>query len=264
MRSPTRRGAKALALLAVLLLTACANSGPEMSPQRTGSAVERVSPVRAADINTRLGVGYLERGQIQLALEKLEMAVRQDEQHVPAHLALGIVYERIGREDRALQHLQRAVRLAPEDGAVHNSLAALLCRVGRYDEAEQHFGDALQDPFYPTPEVVLSNAGTCARRAGRLQDAELYLREALEIDPVNRLALFNLAGVALARDEAFSARAFLQRLESIGQLGPEGLLLGVRIERALGNPDQADRYATSLRARYPDSLQAEQLPTDES
>nr|WP_240956067.1 type IV pilus biogenesis/stability protein PilW [Wenzhouxiangella sp. XN79A] len=252
------------AVLATLALSGCATSSRETSPQRTGSAVERVSPVRAADINTRLGVGYLERGQIQLALEKLELAVRQDEQHVPAHLALGIVYERIGREERALEHLQRAVRLAPEDGAAHNSLAALLCRVGRYDEAERHFGDALEDPFYPTPEVVLANAGSCARRAGRLENAEAYLRQALEIDPTNRVALFNLAGVALAQGEAFSARAFLQRLEGAGQMGPDALLLGVRIERMLGNREEAERYATRLRARYPESLQVEQLQADES
>ncbi len=252
------------AVLGTLLMAGCATTNPDMSPQRTGSSVERVSPVRAADINTRLGVGYLEQGQLQLALEKLELAVRLDDQHVPAHLALGIVYEQIGREQRALGHLERAVRLAPEDGAAHNSLAALLCRMGRYDDAERHFGDALDDPFYRTPEVVLTNAGSCARRAGRLDDAESYLRQALEFDPVNRLALFNLANVALAQNEAFSARAFLQRLEGTGPLGPDALLLGVRIERALGNTDESERYAASLRARYPESLQVEQLEADES
>lgn len=247
-----------IGILAVLL-SGCASTGNELSPQRTGSAVERVSPVRAADINTRLGVGYLERGQLQLALEKLEQAVSQDPQHVPAHLALGIIYERIGRDERALDHLERAVRLAPEDGAVHNSYAALLCRLGRYERADRHFNEALEDPFYPTPEVVLSNAGACARRAERPDAAEAYLRQALDIDPVNRLALFNLAGLSLEQGRAFPARAFIQRLESSGPLGPDALLLGVRIERALGDEDEAQRYATSLRARYPESLQVEQL-----
>lgn len=243
----------------VLLVAGCATTNNDVSPQRTGSSVERISPVRAADINTRLGVGYLERGQIQLALEKLELAVRQDEQHVPAHLALGIVYERIGRQERALDHLERAVRLAPEDGAAHNSLAALLCRIGRFGDADRHFRSALNDPFYSTPEVVLTNAGSCARRAERLEDAETYLREALQIDPVNQVALFNLALVTLDRNEAFTARAFLQRLEGTGPLGPEGLLLGVRIESALENVEEAQLYASRLRARYPDSLEADQL-----
>jgi type IV pilus assembly protein PilF len=247
------------AVLLVLFLAGCATTRDDVTPQRTGSSVERISPVRAADINTRLGVGYLERGQIQLALEKLELAVRQDEQHVPAHLALGIVYERIGREQRALDHLERAVRLAPEDGAAHNSLAALLCRTGRYGRADDHFRRALEDPFYGTPEVVLANAGSCASRAGRLEDAELYLREALQIDPVNQVALFNLARVTLERNEAFSARAFLQRLEGTGLLGPDALLLGVRIEIALGNRNEAERYAALLRARYPESMEADQL-----
>ncbi len=252
------------ALALVLLLSGCASTGGELNPQRTGSAVERVSPVRAADINTRLGVGYLERGQIQLALEKLELAVSQDPHHVPAHLALGIVYERIGRDTRALGHLERAARLAPEDGAVHNSFAALLCRVERFDEADRHFREALEDPFYPTPEVVLSNAGSCARRAGRDSEAEDYLRQALEIDPRNRLALFNLATLSFESGRAFPARAFLQRLEATGPLGPDALLLGVRVERALNSPEDAERYAMQLRSRYPESLQAEQLRAGDS
>lgn len=251
-------------LVALVVMAGCASTSQELSPQRTGSAVERVSPIRAADINTRLGVGYLEREQLQLALEKLELAVSQDPDHVPAHLALGIVYERIGRDPRALRHLERAVRLAPEDGAVHNSYAALLCRVGRYDEAERHFGSALNDPFYPTPEVVLSNAGACARRAERLETAEGYLRRALEIDPINRLALFNMAELSLDTGRPLPARAFMQRLEASGALGPDALLLGVRIERALDSADDAARYAARLRSRYPESVQAQQLTVDDS
>lgn len=253
-----------VAALGVLILGGCATTNDEMSSQRTGSSVERISPVRAADINTRLGVGYLERGQLQVALEKLELAVDQDPNHVPAHLALGLVYEQIGRENQALNHLERAVRLAPEDGAAHNSYAALLCRVGRFDAAERHFRSALEDPFYPTPEVVLSNAGACARRAERYEVAEDYLRRALEIDPINRLALFNMAGLSLETGRALPARAFLQRLEASGAIGPDALLLGVRIERSLGSDEDADRYAAQLLARYPESTQVQQLRADET
>jgi len=185
----------AAALLTLILLGGCAATD-ESDPRRSGSAVDRVSPVRAAELNTRLGVGYLERGQLQVALQKLEQAVEQDPEHVPAHLALGIVYQRIDATDSALQHLRTAVRLAPEDGGAHNSYAALLCEVGRYDAADRHFQAALEDPFYATPGVALANAGACARRDGRLDAAERYLREALRYDAQNRTALFNLAVAA--------------------------------------------------------------------
>ncbi|MBS3742989.1 MAG: type IV pilus biogenesis/stability protein PilW [Wenzhouxiangellaceae bacterium] len=241
-------------------LTGCAaNNANDVDSRRTGSGVDRVSPVRAAEVNTRLGVGYLERGELQVAMQKLELAVDQDPKHSPAHLALGVVYQSIDRDDKALKHLRTAVRLAPDDGGAHNSYAALLCQIGRYSEADRHFRMALEDPFYATPEVALANAGSCARRDGREEDAEDYLREALEYDPQNRTALFNLARLSFDRGEPLSARAFLQRLEASGGLGARSLLLAVQVERDLGSERDAERYAAVLTQQYPDSPQASQL-----
>jgi len=245
--------------IAVTFLAACATSGGETDARRTGSAVERVSPVRAAELNTRLGVGYLERGEIQIAMQKLELAVEQDPQHVPAHLALGIVYQRIDRVDRALEHFRTAVRLAPGDGGAHNSYAALLCQTGRYEQADREFRAALEDPFYATPATALANAGSCARRDGRDQDAQRYLREALGFDPTNQTALFNLAMLAFAAGNPLQARAFLQRLEAAGGLGARSLLLAVRVERMLGSMDMAQRYADQLLERYPNTPQASEV-----
>lgn len=244
--------------LMCLVLSGCATNDVQPS-QRTGSSGDRVSPVRAAEINTRLGVGYMERGDLQIAMEKLEAAVRQDPEHVPAHLALGILYESIDRDAQALEHLRRAARLAPDDGAAQNSYAALLCRTGRYEEADRHFRRAMNDPFYATPEVVLANAGACARRGELYIEAEKYLRDALEIDPANRLALFNLSELFYQKGNALRARAFLQRLESIGPVGPDALWLGYRIESELNSAPDVERYAELLRGRYPDSPQASEL-----
>jgi len=258
-----RRGSAITTLVATLVavvLAGCASTNSsESDHRRSGSAVDRVSPVRAAEVNTRLGVGYLERGEVQVAMDKLELAVRQDPRHVPAHLALGIVYQSIDRNERALKHLETAVELAPEDGGAHNSYAALLCQVGRYKEADRHFRAALDDPFYATPGVALANAGSCARRDGRDEEAERYLREALEFDPRSRTALFNLAGLSFAQGEGLRARAFLQRLEAAGGLDPRSLLLAVQVERSLGSDAIAEGYASTLIERYPDSPQASQL-----
>lgn len=255
---------RAILVTAVLtaLLTACAAGGGsrgETDPRRTGSAVERTSKNRVADLNTRLGVGYLEQGNVQVALEKLELAISQDPNHAPAHLALGILYQKIGRTEPALKHLKRAVELIPEDGGARNNYGVLLCRVGRYAEADREFRAALEDPFYRTPVVALTNAGACARRAGRLDDAERYLRQALRLAPENPDTLYQMAELSLAQGNALSARGFLQRLEALGELTADALLLGVRVERTLGHMRAAETYAQTLQSRYPDSEQARAL-----
>ncbi|MFU8876636.1 MAG: type IV pilus biogenesis/stability protein PilW [Wenzhouxiangellaceae bacterium] len=253
------RFAWAGAALTMLALAGCGSNPAAPEPGRSGSSADRVSPVRAAEINTRLGVGYLERGQVEIAMEKLEMAVRQDPDHAPAHVALGVVYQSIERTEDALVHLRRAVRLAPGDGSAHNTYAALLCRVGRYADADREFRAALQDPFYATPQVVLANAGSCARRAGDVDQAEEYLRLALEFDPVNQSALFNLAEISWDQGRALQARAFLQRLESAGMMDPDALLLAIRVENELGSPADAEHYEKILFERYPQSPQASQM-----
>ena len=91
------------------------------------------------------------------------------------------------------------------------------------------------------------------------EEAERYLREALEYDPQSRTALFNLAGLSFERGEGLRARAFLQRLEAVGGLGARALLLAVQVERSLGSEAIAQEYARTLIERYPDSPQASQV-----
>lgn len=243
-------------LLSVLLAAGCA--GGASGTRDRGEDVDR-DLAQAADYNTQLGVGYFERGDLKIAMEKLKMALRQNPDYVPAHQAIGLVYQAIDRDQEALVHLKRAVELAPGDGTAHNSYAVLLCRMERFEQAEKHFRLALDDPFYATPAAVLSNAGYCAMRSGDTGAAERYLREALAYDPASAVALYNLSELSLRQGQALSARAFLQRLEAQGPLNAEALLLAVRIERALGSVDIAEDYADALLRRFPDSPQASQL-----
>lgn len=248
-----------VAIMTVLILAVgCASSQSQPGPSgRAG--MDRVSPVRAADVNTRLGIGYFQRGDLQLAMEKLERAVELDPAHVPAYATLGMIQERLGRHSRARRYYREAARLAPEDGATLNSYAAFLCRQGEYGQAEEFFERAINDPFYETREVAYTNSGACARRNGRLDAAEQQLREALEISAEYPDALYHLAQLFLQQGDAFRARAFLQRLESASDADAGALALGYRIEQRLGNKQEAARYFKRLEEGFSDSAEARNI-----
>lgn len=246
-----------LAACLLVFVVGCATTTSTPSSGRDG--MDRVSPVRAAEVNTRLGIGYLERDQVQLAIEKLETALEHDSSHTPAHLTLAMIYEQLGDVSRAGQYYGEASRLAPEDGATQNAYAVHLCRRGEFEQASRHFRAAMADPFYATPELAYGNAGACARRANDPEQAEVFLRQALEIDPDYPDALFQLADLHLQRGEAFRARAFLQRLESVVAADAALLILGYRIEQELSNPGQAEQYAARLEQQFPESPQAREL-----
>ncbi|MFW5927059.1 MAG: type IV pilus biogenesis/stability protein PilW [Wenzhouxiangella sp.] len=245
-------------IVVVQVIVGCASTANDPGP--TGnSGMDRVSPVRTAEINTRLGIGYFERDQLQVAMEKLQTALEKDPEHVPAHVTLAVIYERLGDERRAERHYERAVRYAPNDGATLNHYGAYLCQQGDYDQADEYFERATRDPFYDTPEVALTNSGSCARRNGDLDRAERQLRNALEIDAAYPDALYQLSRVYLEKDDPMRARAFLQRFEATGQTEPGALALGYRIEQELGNVTVANQYLARLEKDYPDSSEAREL-----
>jgi type IV pilus assembly protein PilF len=68
-----------------------------------------------------------------------------------------------------------------------------------------------------------------------------------------------MANVLYLKNDAFRARAFLQRLEAQGQPSPTALKLGHDIELRLGDGEAAQDYAKRLREKFPDSEPARAL-----
>ena len=96
----------ALVALVITFLSAC---GGGQGIRGSDRSEEEIS--RAAQVNTQLGGAYLQRGQYEQALEKLQKALRYDSDYAPAHSTIAILYEQIGDVDSAEKHHKRAVRL---------------------------------------------------------------------------------------------------------------------------------------------------------
>lgn len=235
-----------VSLVSLLLLAACASA-----PERDDTDARK-----AAETNTALGRQYMERGQYEISLEKLKRAVAFDETYAPAHTMLGVLYETIGEREMAEAEYRKAVRYDPEDGSVNNNLGAFLCGVGKREEADRFFRTAIEDPFYQTPQVAMSNAGSCALERGDLDTAESYLRQSLQRDPKMGAALLPMAEVSYRQGNYLKARAFLQRYEAVAARTRESLVLGVRVETALGDEASAEQYRKALRDQYPGAPEA--------
>lgn len=230
-----------VALLALLLTAGCASE-----PRKSDAELRK-----AAETNTALGRQYMDRGQYEIALEKLKRAVAYDKTYAPAHTLLGVLYETIGENEDAEVEYRLAVRHDPTDGEVNNNLGAFLCSNGKAREAEPFFDMAVDDPFYTTPQVALTNAGACALDRGELDKAESYLRQSLKIDQKSGASLLPMAEVSYRQGSFLRARAFLQRYEAVAPANEESLRLGVLIETALGDERSAEKYRAELKDKYP-------------
>lgn len=237
--------------VAVLALVAGCASGPD--PAQKDSAARK-----AAETNASLGRRYMDRGQYEVALEKLKRAVAQDPTYAPAHTLLGVLYERLGMIAEAGDEYRLAVRHAPDNGDVNNNYGVYLCGRGKAKEADEHFQKAVRDPFYATRHVAYANAGRCALDHGDLDKAERYLRQSLEYDGKYAPALLPMAELSYRKEAFLPARGFLQRFEDVGEDSAASLMLGYRIERALGDAAAADRYRRRMMDDFPDSAEAAQ------
>jgi type IV pilus assembly protein PilF len=225
-----------------------------------GAAVAQSQPVdpmqEAGRINARLAMEYLKRGQLQVAQEKIEKALVQNPRDVNVQLSAGLVYERLLDNKKAEKHYRQAVREDSESPEALNALAAFLCRNQQQAKGEEMFLKAAANPLYRTPFVAYTNAGVCARSAGRLEQAERYLRQALasQVDYPETFA--QLAGVLHERGSNLQARAFVERYLAAAPATPDMLLLGHNIELALKDAGAAAGFRERLTKEFPDSEQA--------
>ncbi|MEP6899807.1 MAG: type IV pilus biogenesis/stability protein PilW [Rhodanobacter sp.] len=218
----------------------------------------------AARIHTELGQRYLASGDLQTALEKLTLALKFDPNYAPAHTVIAVLYERIHKLPEAELHYRRALELEPTKGAPNNNLGQFLCGTGRYAEATPYFQKAVADPFNQTADMALTNEGICQLRAKDVAGAEASFRDAIARNPNNADALFQLANALYLHDDAFRARAFMQRFDGLNQPNASALKLGHDIESRLGNQEGALNYSKRLRSQFPDSEQAHALDSTAS
>jgi type IV pilus assembly protein PilF len=254
-----RLAAAAFAMALAPALGACSTGGGAI--KKPSAASEKAD---AARVHTELGQKYMQQGKLEIALDNLNKALAYDADYADAHTVIAVLYERIGDVKQAEEHYRRAAQLKPKGGDELNNYGAFLCKIGRYDESTGYFERAIADPFYKTPDVALTNDGTCLLKAGKTDAAETALRKALARSPNNSEALFQLASVLYEKGDFFKARAFMQRFEAVGQARPESLMLGRNIELRLGNGSAASDYTRRLLQSFPESQQARELGAQNS
>jgi type IV pilus assembly protein PilF len=212
-----------------------------------------------AQIHTELGAAYLARGQLGVALEELNEAVRADPRYAPAHNVLGLIYMELREDGKAEKSFRRALELEPGNSDAHNNYGLFLCQRGRVDESIDHFLAAVKNPLYATPEKPLVNAGLCSLKKDDRRGAEDFFQKVLRLKPQQPQALYSLAEMYYRSGDAGLAKNYMERLLKAADPSPASLWLALRIERRLGNRDAEANYGLQLRKLFPDARETQAL-----
>ena len=248
----------ALAAALGVVLVACSGK-PRVNNQTPPQQVMKADPQEAAKYNVELGIAYMQRGELAVAKEKLERAVKESPRDPGVHSALALLEERIGDTREADRQYHEALELAPHDPDIANNYAVYLCRTHRAKEGVARLLATARNPLYTTPEAAYTNAAVCLRSEHRDAEAKQALANALALRPGFAEAVFELADLEMQQGDLTVARAQIDHYLQVFTATPDLLMLGVRISKALHDPVGQQRYEQRLRVDFPDSPQTQAL-----
>jgi type IV pilus assembly protein PilF len=237
-------------LLAISLLSGCSET-----PAKSSSSKE----AKASSYYTQLGVGYLQRGRLDLASLNLEKALADDPGSADVNHYYALLQENLGNDAKASEHFQTALRKDGKNPELLNNYGSFLCKTGNIQGAEQAFMTAVNDPLYRTPEFAYTNAGICVLKRGDTQAAENDFRQALQKNPAYGDALYQMAKLSHEKGDDPKAQAFLYRYNESAPDTADSLLLCYQVQSALNEREKAEACAVNLRGRFPDSAAASQI-----
>jgi type IV pilus assembly protein PilF len=246
-------------VLLVSLLGACAQKGARDPSDLKDKVTEsdESDNARRARVRLELASAYFGRGQMNVALDEVKLALAADPNLGPAFNLRGLIYGSMGEHALAEDSFKRALQLNPRDVDTMQNFGWYMCQQQRHADADVLFRQALSSPQNQDISRTLLTQGICQARAGALPEAEATLQRAYEIDSGNASIAVNLAEVLYRRGDYERARFQMRRINAVREIAnPQTLWLAMRIERRLGNKQGLASLGQQLRERFPESAQA--------
>jgi len=235
-----------------LLLSGCIST-------TTGTAPPEADTEDAAELNYQLGARYYQNGKYNLARDRLILSIELDPKSAIVHSTLALTYEALGNLRLATESYEQAVKVDPKNFDVQNNYAVFLCNQRDFDRARKHFDKAANHPENDNSEVTLTNAGVCMTQQPDLAAAESYYRKALDRKSNYSDALLQLCLLKFKEQDYLGSRAFLQRFMSTSKTTAGVLYLGAQIEGKLGDERARTDYVNQLLRDFPTSPEAKKV-----
>ncbi len=255
MRSfhPTNRAVLALCLLATLAF-GCASGGASRAPAKEVKKTEKERDQQRALSHRNLGTGYLQDGQIGMAIRELRISESKNPEDRWTQLALAEAYRRKGLLDRCETHLQKALEIAPDFQQARLTLSGVYIELGRYQEAIEHASWLVEEPTFPVPWAALTNQGWAHYKLGQVGAAVEALELATQYHDGYWRAILNLGIIEADRG---NRRAAIRRFARVIELEPgpmaeaEANYRMAEIYIAMGDRDRALTHLTAVTERRP-------------
>jgi Flp pilus assembly protein TadD len=143
------------------------------------SAAE-VSP-RSAKSQMNLGAMYLERGELALAEQRLQLALSIDPNYSSALSVMGVVLLQEGKLDEAVPYFRRALKSYPNNLQASINLGMTMVNLGNLSEAIETVDAVLRQ--HPDNAEAHACKGLALEKQGKTKEALSEYEKAIQADP---------------------------------------------------------------------------------
>jgi tetratricopeptide (TPR) repeat protein len=160
------------------------------------------------------GMVLSDKGQLKDAIDMLGKAVKSDPDNANAWNALGVAQSRLGDNEKAILSLKKSFELDTGNGYTARNLGALIAKSSAA-EALPYLKKASQ--LLPEDQQAQYGMAFCLLQLGKPNEADPFLKKAIEIDPYNDLS-------QLCREERTKIAQTSMRSASQGDERPDAVM----------------------------------------
>jgi tetratricopeptide (TPR) repeat protein len=153
--------------------------------RKDDAAAAQVKRREAMKFNN-LGVTSFHNGDMKLACEQFQEALKRDDTFAECYNNLGLVFTEMGENDRAAEAFLRAIKLNPDLHAAYNNLGYVFYKQGNFARAVEMYNEALGRSA--NNSSAYTNLGNAHFKLGNKEDARRAWKKAIELDPSNEKA----------------------------------------------------------------------------
>ncbi|TMP44419.1 MULTISPECIES: type IV pilus biogenesis/stability protein PilW [unclassified Pseudoalteromonas] len=244
--------------VSVFALTGCVTENSYEGSDRP--VVEKqVNNTGAARTRIALALQYLKTGNNSQAKYNLERAADFAPDLPEVHYSLAYYYQQVDEPELADKAYQRALKIAPNDPNTLNNYGVFLCGIGEYDRAAEELLKAISIPSYIRVAESYENLALCAIEFDDFENAEKYLKSALNHSSQRPSSMISLAGLYYAKSDLHKAEDIIEKYESTGRVTPRALMLSYLIQQRMGHIEKAEATAGIILQTYPGSNEAKAI-----
>lgn len=242
-----------LVALSIMLVSGCVT---ETTGDMPFQEPDEAALERAHQLYVDIAYQHIQNREYDRALKSIAKALEIKPRSALALSAEAEVFHRQGDLELAENSYKKAIRADGSYMKARLNYGSYLFKAGRFDEACEQFSVAANDVYYELRAGANFNLGKCLLKLEKIEEAEAAFRIAVNLDPENHSALYELAHARFTLKDYASAaslyRAYVARCRQLGvPQSAEGLWLGIRIERLYGNKDNEASYGLLLKNLYP-------------